>query len=99
MVAVEAVEAAARTWQRPHAQDHLMDIAPLPAKGEARAKARGGFNFSLDDKRVLNAVSVVTDADKKAAAMETVAPMRVSPAMLPVNFLEIQRAPNTRPIN
>ena len=63
------VEAAARTWQRPHAQDHLMDIAPLPAKqaggagAAARPKARGGFNFSLDDKRVLNAVSVVTDAD------------------------------------
>jgi hypothetical protein len=64
------VEAAARTWQRPHAQDHLMDIAPLPpraaaggAGGPARAKARGGFNFSLDDKRVLNSVNVVTDAD------------------------------------
>lgn len=56
------VEAAARTWQRPHAQDHLMDIAPLPAKG-AKPKARGGFNFSLDDKRVLNSVNVVTDAD------------------------------------
>ncbi|CAB4590047.1 unannotated protein [freshwater metagenome] len=38
-------------------------------------------------------------ADRKAAAMETVAPMRVSPAMLPVNFREIQRAPKTRPIN
>jgi phosphatidylinositol glycan class S len=59
------VEAAARTWQRPHAQDHLMDIAPLPAKSQAggRPKARGGFNFSLDDKRVLNSVNVVTDAD------------------------------------
>lgn len=56
------VEAAARTWQRPHAQDHLMDIAPLPAKGSG-PKARGGFNFSLDDKRVLNSVNVVTDAD------------------------------------
>jgi len=57
------VEAAARTWLRPHAQDHLMDIAPLPARGSPRAKARGGFNFSLDDKRVLNSVNVVSDAD------------------------------------
>ena len=44
-----------------------MDIAPLPAAskggGSGRPKARGGFNFSLDDKRVLNSVNVVTDAD------------------------------------
>ena len=38
-------------------------------------------------------------ADKNAAAMDTEAPMRVSPAMLPANFFEIQRAPNTSPIN
>ncbi|GFR48050.1 hypothetical protein Agub_g9884 [Astrephomene gubernaculifera] len=49
-------EAAARTWQRPHAQDNLMDIVPL-------GKVRSNFNFSLEDKRVLNMENVVNDAD------------------------------------
>lgn len=50
------LEAAARTWQRPHAQDNLMDIVPL-------GKERSDFNFSLDDKRVLNFENVVNDDD------------------------------------
>eukprot|EP00879_Flechtneria_rotunda_P017948 GHRR01018812.1.p1 GENE.GHRR01018812.1~~GHRR01018812.1.p1 ORF type:complete len:147 (+),score=75.85 GHRR01018812.1:148-588(+) len=50
------LEAAARTWQRPHAQDNLMDIVPL-------GKVRSNFNFSLDNKRVLNFDNVVTDDD------------------------------------
>eukprot|EP00798_Chlamydomonas_sp_ICE-L_P021830 gene21830-28857_t len=41
------LDAAARTWSRPHAQDNLMDIVPL-------GKVKSGFNFSLDDKRILN---------------------------------------------
>ncbi|EFJ42574.1 hypothetical protein VOLCADRAFT_107210 [Volvox carteri f. nagariensis] len=49
-------EAAARTWQRPHAQDNLMDIVPL-------GKARSNFNFSLEDKRILNMDNVVNDSD------------------------------------
>ncbi|KIY95315.1 hypothetical protein MNEG_12646 [Monoraphidium neglectum] len=50
------LDAAARTWQRSHAQDNLMDIVPL-------GKARSNFNFSLDDKRVLNMDNVVNDDD------------------------------------
>jgi len=50
------LEAAARTWQRPHAQDNLMDIVPL-------GKVRSDFNFSLDDKRVLNFENIVNDDD------------------------------------
>ncbi|KAF8067372.1 Ferredoxin-1 [Scenedesmus sp. PABB004] len=50
------LNAAARTWQRPHAQDNLMDIVPL-------GKVRSAFNFSLDNKRVLNFDNVVTDDD------------------------------------
>ncbi|GLC34893.1 hypothetical protein PLESTB_001175300 [Pleodorina starrii] len=49
-------EAAVRTWQRPHAQDNLMDIVPL-------GKIRGNFNFSLEDKRILNMDNVVNDND------------------------------------
>eukprot|EP00195_Chlamydomonas_chlamydogama_P007780 CAMPEP_0202890766 /NCGR_PEP_ID=MMETSP1392-20130828/1072_1 /ASSEMBLY_ACC=CAM_ASM_000868 /TAXON_ID=225041 /ORGANISM="Chlamydomonas chlamydogama, Strain SAG 11-48b" /LENGTH=212 /DNA_ID=CAMNT_0049574401 /DNA_START=192 /DNA_END=830 /DNA_ORIENTATION=- len=49
-------EAAARTWLRPHAQDNLMDIVPL-------GKVRSQWNFSLDDKRVLNMDAVVNDDD------------------------------------
>ncbi|KAG2444360.1 hypothetical protein HXX76_001116 [Chlamydomonas incerta] len=49
-------EAAVRTWSRPHAQDNLMDIVPL-------GKSRGNFNFSLEDKRVLNMENVVNDND------------------------------------
>ncbi|KAG2447093.1 hypothetical protein HYH02_007842 [Chlamydomonas schloesseri] len=49
-------EAAARTWSRPHAQDNLMDIVPL-------GKSRSNFNFSLEDKRVLNMENVVNDSD------------------------------------
>jgi phosphatidylinositol glycan class S len=50
------LQAAARTWQRPHAQDNLMDIVPL-------GKVRLSFNFNLDNKRVLNFENVVTDDD------------------------------------
>eukprot|EP00878_Enallax_costatus_P001348 GHUV01001495.1.p1 GENE.GHUV01001495.1~~GHUV01001495.1.p1 ORF type:complete len:236 (+),score=62.29 GHUV01001495.1:250-957(+) len=50
------LEAATRTWQRPHAQDNLMDLVPL-------GKVRTNFNFSLDNKRVLNFDNVVTDDD------------------------------------
>ncbi|KAI8464866.1 MAG: hypothetical protein J3K34DRAFT_473966 [Monoraphidium minutum] len=50
------LSAAVRTWLRPHAQDNLMDIVPL-------GKVRGNFNFSLDDKRVLNYDNVVNDDD------------------------------------
>lgn len=50
------LEAAARTWQRPHAQDNLMDLVPL-------GKVRTNFNFNLDNKRVLNFENVVTDDD------------------------------------
>ncbi|GIL73672.1 hypothetical protein Vretimale_5447 [Volvox reticuliferus] len=49
-------EAAARTWQRPHAQDNLMDIVPL-------GKIRSNFNFSLEDKRILNMDNIVNDSD------------------------------------
>eukprot|EP00803_Ostreobium_quekettii_P011565 evm.model.scf_130EXC.8 EVM.evm.TU.scf_130EXC.8 scf_130EXC:112879-114990(+) len=49
-------QATARTWARPHAQDNLMDIVPL-------GQLKGGFNFSLDDKRVLNFENVVSDED------------------------------------
>ncbi|PNH08110.1 hypothetical protein TSOC_005358 [Tetrabaena socialis] len=49
-------EAAARTWQQSHAQENLMDIVPL-------GKARGNFNFSLEDKRILNMENVVSDSD------------------------------------
>lgn len=49
-------EAAARTWLRPHAQDNLMDIVPL-------GKVKGQFNFSLDDRRILNVENEVSDAD------------------------------------
>lgn len=52
----ERLGAAARTWQRPHAQDNLLDIVPL-------GKVRSNFNFSLDSKRVLNFENVVTDDD------------------------------------
>lgn len=52
----ERLAAAVRTWQRAHAQDNLMDIVPL-------GKVRSNFNFSLDDKRVLNFDNVVDDDD------------------------------------
>lgn len=52
----ERLSASVRTWQRPHAQDNLLDIVPL-------GKVRANFNFSLDDKRVLNMDNVVTDDD------------------------------------
>ncbi|KAJ9505058.1 hypothetical protein QJQ45_021403, partial [Haematococcus lacustris] len=49
-------EAAARTWTRPHAQDNLMDLVPL-------GRVRGSFNFSLEDKRVLNLTVEIKDED------------------------------------
>lgn len=50
------LDAAVRTWQRPHAQDNLMDIVPL-------GKVKGSFNFSTEDKRVLNFENTVDDSD------------------------------------
>jgi phosphatidylinositol glycan class S len=49
-------DATARTWLRPHAQDNLLDIVPLGA-------SRSNFNYSVDQKRVLNMENVVNDAD------------------------------------
>lgn len=49
-------QAAARTWARPHAMDNLMDLVPL-------GRTRGQFNFSLDDKRVLNQTVEIKDED------------------------------------
>lgn len=50
------LHAAARTWQRSHAQDNLMDIIPL-------GKMKNNFNFTLEDKRVLNFENEVSDSD------------------------------------
>lgn len=49
-------QASARTWTRAHAQDNLMDIVPL-------GQLKGGFNFDLNDKRVLNFENIVSDED------------------------------------
>ena len=51
------VGACARTWGRPHAADNLMDLVPLGSP------PRGGWNFNLDDKRVLGVAVEVSDDD------------------------------------
>ncbi|KAL3143485.1 hypothetical protein ABBQ38_002292 [Trebouxia sp. C0009 RCD-2024] len=48
--------ASARTWQRTHAQDNLLDIVPL-------GQNKSNFNYNLDEKRVLNFENVVDDSD------------------------------------
>lgn len=48
--------ASARTWQRSHAQDNLLDIVPL-------GQNKSNFNYNLDEKRVLNFENVVDDSD------------------------------------
>jgi phosphatidylinositol glycan class S len=48
---------AARTWKRDHAVNNLMRLAPAPGA------VRSDFNFSLADKRIVNHVRNVTDAD------------------------------------
>ncbi|PSC72627.1 hypothetical protein C2E20_4052 [Micractinium conductrix] len=49
-------DSCARTWMRPHALDNLLDIVPL-------GQMKGGFNYSVSDKRVLNADNIVNDDD------------------------------------
>eukprot|EP00887_Chlorella_sp_A99_P001490 scaffold8.g1490.t1 len=49
-------DAAARTWMRPHALDNLLDIVPL-------GQVKSAFNYSTDDKRVINFENVVSDSD------------------------------------
>lgn len=49
-------DATARTWLRPHPQDNLLDIVPL-------GSTKANFNYSLDEKRVLNMENVVDDSD------------------------------------
>jgi phosphatidylinositol glycan class S len=48
---------ASRTWKRDHPQQHLLHLVPKDGG------VRSDFNFSLDDKRVLNAEVVVNDSD------------------------------------
>lgn len=52
----ERLEATARTWLRPHAQDNLMDLVPL-------GKTVSKYNYNTDLKRVLNFTNVVNDDD------------------------------------
>jgi hypothetical protein len=47
---------AARTWQRDHPQKHLMNLVP-------QGGVRSDWNFSLEDKRILNMIYEVSDAD------------------------------------
>ena len=47
----------ARTWKRDHAVNNLKGLAP------ADGSVRTDFNFSLVDKRIVNKVYEVTDAD------------------------------------
>jgi len=49
-------DACARTWLRPHALDNLLDIVPL-------GQMKTGYNFSIEEKRVLNVENIVTDDD------------------------------------
>ncbi|KAL4458032.1 hypothetical protein ABPG75_012897 [Micractinium tetrahymenae] len=49
-------DACARTWMRPHALDNLLDIVPL-------GQLKSSFNYSTQDKRVLNAENIVNDDD------------------------------------
>ncbi|CAI5974616.1 unnamed protein product [Closterium sp. NIES-64] len=47
---------ASRTWKRQHPQEHLLNLVPL-------GTVRSDFNFSVEDKRVLNMENVVDDSD------------------------------------
>ena len=47
---------ASRTWKRDHPQQNLLHLTPKDG-------VRSDFNFSLQDKRVLNAEVVVNDSD------------------------------------
>ncbi|KAJ7548073.1 hypothetical protein O6H91_08G116100 [Diphasiastrum complanatum] len=47
---------ASRTWKRDYPQQNLLHLVP-------REGVRSDFNFSLEDKRILNLKVVVTDAD------------------------------------
>jgi len=47
---------ASRTWKRDHPQQNLLHLVP-------RDGVKSEYNFSLQDKRVLNAEVVVNDAD------------------------------------
>eukprot|EP00897_Mesotaenium_endlicherianum_P001193 jgi/Mesen1/11074/ME000099S10508 len=47
---------ASRTWKRQHPQENLMNLAP-------KEGVRSDWNFSLEDKRVLNMVYEVSDSD------------------------------------
>lgn len=47
---------AARTWLRPHPQEHLMDIVPI-------GESKGDWNFDETHKRILNFVNEVNDDD------------------------------------
>eukprot|EP00850_Spirogloea_muscicola_P024187 SM000470S16632 [mRNA] locus=s470:4:1046:+ [translate_table: standard] len=75
---------ASRTWKRQHPQENLMNLAPAGG-------VRSDFNFSLEDKRILNMENVVNDADNikqdlsidvygRAAAEEADAPAAEPPA-------------------
>nr|PNR29391.1 hypothetical protein PHYPA_028084 [Physcomitrium patens] len=47
---------ASRTWKRDHPQNNLLHIVP-------RDGVKSDYNFSIEDKRVLNAEVVVNDSD------------------------------------
>ncbi|KAH9293776.1 hypothetical protein KI387_041026, partial [Taxus chinensis] len=49
-------KAASRTWKREYPQGNLMHLAPIGV-------VKGGFNFSLQDKRILGVVHEVKDED------------------------------------
>ena len=49
-------DSCARTWRRPHAVDNLLQRAPLGA-------SRGGWQYDVTEKRVLNMVVEVNDDD------------------------------------
>jgi len=50
------LECCARTWDRPYPREKLLGLVPLGTQ-------RKDWNFSLQDKRVLNFENVVTDED------------------------------------
>lgn len=50
------VKAASRTWKREYPQGYLMHLAPIGV-------LKGGFHFSLDDKRLLGVSHEVKDED------------------------------------
>eukprot|EP00270_Netrium_digitus_P012490 TRINITY_DN405_c0_g1_i1.p1 TRINITY_DN405_c0_g1~~TRINITY_DN405_c0_g1_i1.p1 ORF type:complete len:249 (+),score=39.59 TRINITY_DN405_c0_g1_i1:99-845(+) len=50
------VKCASRTWKRDHAMEHIMKLLE-------EGKVRSDWNFSVENKRVLNVENVVTDDD------------------------------------